>query len=46
MSRSDQRIYEYACHEGNYDMMTILSGARAGEKAAEAAVKTGQENSR
>ena len=43
MTRSDQRIYEYACHEGNYDMGTILSGARAVEKAGDAAVKTGSE---
>ena len=27
----DQRIYEYACHEGNYAMANILSGARYGE---------------
>lgn len=27
-------IYEYACHEGNYGMEGLLSGARAGEKAA------------
>jgi hypothetical protein len=31
---------EYACHEGNYSMFNILSGARADEKAAaEAAAK-------
>jgi hypothetical protein len=30
-------IFEYACHEGNYAMRNILSGARAQEKAAEAA---------
>ena len=29
-----QRIYEYACHEGNYAMRNILSGARAAEAAA------------
>jgi hypothetical protein len=35
-------IYEYACHEGNYGMAGILSGARAEEKAAaEAAAKKG-----
>ena len=28
------RIYEYACHEGNYGMGGILSGHRAEEKAA------------
>ena len=26
-------IYEYACHEGNYSLVTILAGARAKEKA-------------
>jgi hypothetical protein len=30
----DARIFEYACHEGNYAMTNILSGARAQEKAA------------
>ena len=28
------KIYEYACHEGNYAMPHILAGARAEEKAA------------
>ena len=28
-------IYEYACHEGNYAMGNILSGARAQERALE-----------
>ena len=31
--------FEYACHEGNYAMFDSLSGARAQEKAAEAAKK-------
>jgi hypothetical protein len=31
------QIYEYACHEGNYALMHILSGARAEERAAEEA---------
>ena len=39
MRRSDQPIYEYACHEGNYAMASILAGARAADKAAEAAKK-------
>jgi hypothetical protein len=30
------QIFEYACHEGNYAMTHILSGARAQEKAAAA----------
>ncbi len=39
----DGRIYEYACHEGNYALPGILAGARAEEKekaeAAAAAAK-------
>jgi hypothetical protein len=30
----DYGFYEYACHEGNYAMFNILSGARADERAA------------
>ena len=41
MTRIDQNLYEYACHEGNHDFGFILSGARNLEK--EAAVKTGSE---
>ena len=37
----DYRIYEYACHEENYAMTNILRGARAQEKAAAEAAKTG-----
>ncbi|MBL8773528.1 MAG: hypothetical protein JNK30_19240 [Phenylobacterium sp.] len=34
------RVYEYACHEGNYALPGILAGARVKEKeAAEAAAK-------
>ena len=29
----DYGFYEYACHEGNYSMFNILSGARAAERA-------------
>jgi hypothetical protein len=32
MSKSDEHIYEYACHEGNYGMKGILTGARMDEK--------------
>jgi hypothetical protein len=35
MSRTDKRMYEYACHEGNYSMMGILRGARAAEAKSE-----------
>jgi len=30
----DYTIFEYACHEGNYSIRNVLSGARAQEKAA------------
>jgi hypothetical protein len=33
----DQRMYEYACHEGNYALHGILSGARVQEAKAEQA---------
>jgi hypothetical protein len=36
MVKADGLIYEYACHEGNYGMFGILSGARAIEKKAAA----------
>jgi hypothetical protein len=39
MRKSDQPIYEYACHEGNYGLSGILAGARAGEQDATDAVK-------
>ena len=33
---SDQRVYEYACHEGNYSMEGMLRGARLLEREATA----------
>jgi hypothetical protein len=36
MRRMDERLYEYACHEGNYGMEGILSGARTDEAKASA----------
>jgi hypothetical protein len=39
MTKIDGPIFEYACHEGNYGMRNNLSGARAEEKAAQAAGK-------
>jgi hypothetical protein len=36
MVKAEGLIYEYACHEGNYGMSGILSGARAIEKKAAA----------
>jgi len=43
LKRSEDQLYEYACHEGNYAMVGILAGARADEaKAAKtAATKKG-----
>ena len=32
MTRTDDRLFEYACHEGNYALMDILRGARYQEK--------------
>ena len=34
MTRSQEQIYEYACHEGNYGMKGILTGARMDEQTA------------
>ncbi len=34
MQKSEGQIYEYACHEGNYGLRNILSGARMQEKLA------------
>jgi hypothetical protein len=34
MAHTDEQIYEYACHEGNYGMVNLLTGARVQEKAA------------
>jgi hypothetical protein len=35
----NDHVYEYACHEGNYGLSGILSGARADEVKAAAARK-------
>ena len=32
---TDERLYEYACHEANYGLEGVLRGARAQERAAE-----------
>ena len=34
MVRNDLPIFEYACHEGNYSMETMLTGARTEDAAA------------
>ena len=35
MTKSEEPMFEYACHEGNYGMEGILAGARAVEASAE-----------
>ena len=32
LNKTSDRVYEYACHEGNYALTDILAGARAAEK--------------
>src|SRR5215510_11349523 len=32
MAKTDERIFEYACHEGNYALAGVLQGARYQEK--------------
>jgi hypothetical protein len=32
LRRSEDPLFEYACHEGNYSMVGILAGARAAEQ--------------
>jgi hypothetical protein len=34
LTKTDERPFEYACHEGNYAMRNILGIARAAEAAA------------
>jgi hypothetical protein len=38
--KSDDRVYEYACHEGNYSMEGILKGARILESEAPGVVES------
>jgi hypothetical protein len=39
LTRSDNVMFEYACHEGNYGMRGLLEGSRAQDKAAAEAAK-------
>jgi hypothetical protein len=39
MTRTDEPLYEYACHEGNYALRDILAGARVKEAEAAAGKK-------
>jgi hypothetical protein len=40
MTRTESPLYEYACHEGNYAMINMLSGARTKEKEGRPATQT------
>ena len=42
MTKVDKRLYEFACHEGNYSMPIILSGARKQEADAHQATVAGK----
>ena len=33
LKQTGEALFEFACHEGNYGMRAILSGARAQEKS-------------
>ena len=39
LSRMDEPVYEYACHEGNYGIIGILAGARRLEAMARAGIE-------
>jgi hypothetical protein len=41
MTKNPLPMFEYACHEGNYGMFGILSGARALDRSAVEAAKKG-----
>ena len=34
LRKTEGPVFEYACHEGNYGLVNILSAARAEERAA------------
>ena len=34
MKKNPEPVYEYACHEGNYSMLTMMIGARVDDQAA------------
>jgi hypothetical protein len=38
-NKTEDQLYEYACHEDNFDMVHLLGGARSREKAAAEAAK-------
>jgi hypothetical protein len=34
MVKTDEKLFEYSCHEGNYGMVNTLRGARVADKTA------------
>jgi hypothetical protein len=40
MRRTEEPMFEYACHEGNYGMFNLLEGARVQERLAEESART------
>jgi hypothetical protein len=34
LRKSEEQMFEYACHEGNYGLLNILRGARAAESVS------------
>jgi len=40
MTRTDNEVYEFACHEGNYSLPNMLRAARAEETSVEPAIST------
>ena len=40
MRRTDEPMFEYACHEGNYGLLNILTGARVAEAEDRAGTAT------
>jgi len=42
MTRTTQRMYEYACHEAHYSMTNVLRGARFSEKQKEEVAMSAQ----
>ena len=40
MAKSEGPMFEYACHEGNYGLLNVLTGARAQDEDAEGATKS------
>jgi len=41
MVKSDARLFEYACHEGNYSLVNMLKASRAQDKSAVDGAKSG-----